>query len=160
MKRSQKIIYGILLFLVVAKTRAVIYKQYEYLEIRYLFGHYYDNQFDFYLERIQEGMFVEPLLLFLMVAGLLIRKYAGWILTLLLPSLVLFYTIANLLGLVDFWGIVPVPFFIFYYVLLIILNINNVREIFKVESTKKALQGNMTTFCMSLGILLILTLIT
>ena len=160
MKLPHKIIYGIVLILVIARAVGATVNQYEYLDSRYWFGYDYDSKINFYLERLQEGMFVEPILLFLMVAGLIIRKYSGWILTLLLPFLILLYTIGNLLGLVDFWGITPVVPFIIYYVLLIILNISKVRkQIFSVNSTQKALQGNLLTISMSMALILELTLV-
>lgn len=159
MKLYQRVIYLILLLLIAIKAIGVSYHQYESLGIRYLFGYHYDSKFDFYFERIQEGMFIEPLLLILMVVGLLIKNYSGWILTLLLPSVILIYTIAYLLGLVDFWGIIDIPNFIFYYVLLIALNISKIRQIFNVDSIKMALTGNLIAISISIiiGIMIVVS---
>ncbi|AHM63378.1 hypothetical protein D770_25665 [Flammeovirgaceae bacterium 311] len=156
MRLSLKIIYLILLLLIATKAVTVIYQQYEYLERRYLFGQLYDNKFDFYIERLQEGMFLEPMLLILMVAGLIKRKYVGWVFTLIIPTVVLIYTIANLLGLVDFWGIIEVPYFVFYYVLLIALNIPKVRQIFNVDSIKMTLTGNLIAISISINFIVAL----
>ncbi|AHM59242.1 hypothetical protein D770_04875 [Flammeovirgaceae bacterium 311] len=135
MSGSHIIVYGVLLLLVVSKAIASLYHLYDYSS----WG------FD-----LRIGMLIEPILLLIMVLGLIIRKYTGWILALLLPSIILIYTIANLLGLVDFWGIIEIQYFIFYYVLLITLNIKKVRQVFDIESTKIALRGNLTTISLSI----------
>jgi hypothetical protein len=143
MKLVHIIVYGFLLLLVISKAVASLYHLYDLLS---------------WGPDINIGMLVEPILLLLMVLGMIVRRYTGWILSLLLPSIVLFYTIANLLELVNFWGIIEIQYFIVYYILLIALNINMVRQMFNVESTKRALQGNLTTISLSIGFLLALTL--
>lgn len=156
MKLSHKIIYLTFLILALVSLVLATYTQYEALTFMPLIGFGYESKLDFYLAKLQDGMFIEPFLLILMVAGLIIRKYAGWVLTLLFPSLIVYYAIANLLDLVVFWGIVDISKFIFCYALLITLNIPKVRQIFKVDSIKMALTGHLIAISISIGFIIAL----
>ncbi|PXY01150.1 hypothetical protein DF185_10895 [Marinifilum breve] len=144
-KIIENLIVTLVLILLLLKLGVGIYEQVDYVRAFYSVKYLIEHP----MIILRSNLFFDPIVCVLAIAGLFIRKPIGFVLMLILPSLMLFYRTIPLLS-ITFW-VLALP-----VILFVLINLSVMQKRYHIASTTKQVKLNGIALAIGFSIALIM----